>query len=459
MRIRSTTRSVCRVTVLLAAALLMQAVSLILLRCFLGPGWLCRPGALITAVSVIYQGVSPLLLSFPSIGRWNSYQQGISAQSAEDAVFILSAAMLAFTVGYLLARPRMAGISPGDYRTAFRALDWRLLAVASVPAAVLTYTGKGYNSEGVTLGQGASTSSGLAATFFVPLVCLTATALLLRHGTRYLIPVLAAQSLILAAAGERMPVITATVTVFVLLRFARAQLPKGHVTAVLALAAAAALAITGARVQEGRGLYRQDTGITARVSALGKGLIPGPGDGGPGLLAQAATRLDGTGFTAGVLQSVSVGQPRLSPAGVPESLLIAVPSAAWPSKVSHGLALNPAQEEMNDFGLQQVNFLPGLPGLYAGFMSPWILAALLAFLGLLAGWGERWLLREATPARLIILAGAVTAALSFETGLPGMLVQLRAALVLALAVKVLEAARNRRHASGQLPVTHEIYTG
>jgi hypothetical protein len=99
--------------------------------------------------------------------------------------------------------------------------------------------------------------------------------------------------------------------------------------------------------------------------------------------------------------------------------------------------------EINSFGLQQVNYLPTLPGLYIGFLSaPWLIA-FLAFLGLLCGWGERWLYRRCTPVRLVLLAGAVTAALSYETGLPGMLISLRGAAAIALGVKLIEVIRMR----------------
>ena len=125
-----------------------------------------------------------------------------------------------------------------------------------------------------------------------------------------------------------------------------------------------------------------------------------------------------------------------------------MPSSVWPSKLAHGNALNPTVLEINDFGLQQVNFLPTLPGLYIGFLSaPWLIA-FLAFIGLLCGWGERWLYRRCTPARLVLLAGAVTAALWFEKGLPGMLTALRSAVAIAVTVKVIEVVRlrnTRRH--------------
>ncbi len=159
-------------------------------------------------------------------------------------------------------------------------------------------------------------------------------------------------------------------------------------------------------------------------------------------------RLDGTAFTAGILQAVHSGQPRFNPVYVPESLLLTVPSSLWSSKLAHASALNPDSLETGGFGMQQVNFLPTLPGLYAGFLSPPWLVLFLAFLGLLCGLGERWLFRRCSPARFVLLAGAVIAALVYEAGLPAMLVQLRAAAAIAVVVKVTELARGRSTSPG-----------
>jgi hypothetical protein len=125
--------------------------------------------------------------------------------------------------------------------------------------------------------------------------------------------------------------------------------------------------------------------------------------------------------------------------------------------LARGNALNPVALEIAGFGLKSVNFLPGLPGLYAGFLSPAWLALFMGALGLIAGWGERWLLRECTPARLVLLAGAATTAMWFEKGLPDMLLALRAAIVVALAVKVMEAVRARRRRDTSVP-HHEHLT-
>jgi hypothetical protein len=92
--------------------------------------------------------------------------------------------------------------------------------------------------------------------------------------------------------------------------------------------------------------------------------------------------------------------------------------------------------------------MPTLPGLYAGFLTPPWLVIFMGLLGAVFGWLERWLLSECSPARLVMLAGVVIAALSYEEGLPGMLLAVRAAIVVAVAANVLGLARSRRGARG-----------
>ena len=437
-------------SVTLPAALFLEALAVILVRHRLGRRWLRHPVTLVVLASAVYQGLSPALLTIPSIGAWDRFRIGIQPGFIDDATLLTSAGMLAFTIAYLAARPGQAlrAADPAAIRAAARTLDWKWLTAACVPLAVLTYEGRGYNGTATIAGSATPIGSALAVTFFTILVALAAFSFLLRHGTRWFLPVLIAQSAVLAAAGQRSPVITDAIALILLLAAAGARPRPRQLWGAAVIALAAVIAIAGLRAQQGRSLFHQDSGIGTRLSALWEGLtsFAGPSAAGtvsPGLLAQEAARLDGTSFTAGILQAEHAGQPRLSAAYMPESLLLAVPSSVWSSKLAHGSALNPVGLETGDFGLQPVNFLPGLPGLYAGFLSPPWLAVFLAFLGLLCGWGERWLFRCCTPVRLVFLAGAVTAALVYEAGLPAMLVELRAAAAIAATVKVTGLARRR----------------
>ena len=417
--------------------LLLQIASVVLLRCRLGKTWLRRPTVILVLASVVYQGVSPVLLAFPSIGAQDYYRFGVASSYTDEAVLVTSAGMLAFTLAYLLSRPERAQPRQARRASLARALDWRLLALSCAPLAVLTYEGRGYANGSLTIGAGAPPGTVLASSFFVILMALTAFSLVLSKGPQWFLPVLAAQSLLLAAAGERNPVIANAIVLIVLLGHAGQKPSARQLQAAGAVTVLAVLAIGGVRAQQGRSLYYSDNGLGARAAALATGL--GSVGTSHGLLTEAAVRLDATSFAAAVLQSVSYGQPRLSPAGVPESFLLAVPNELWPSKLTHASALNPTVTQINDFGLQPVNFLPGFAGMYAGFLSPPWLIAFLTALGGLAGRGERWLLRSYSPGRFVMLAGALIAALSYEGGMPAMLLQLRSAA--AVAVITLVAAK------------------
>lgn len=420
-----------------------------LLRYRLGRMWLRRPVTLLFLASVLYQGVSQVFLSFPSVAAQAATRDGIAPASTDDAALLESAGMLALAIAYLLTSPQRAKqVGETDAVVLARALDWRLLAVACLPLGFLTYDGRGYNS-GTALGAGTPLDTDLASAFFTMLVVLAALGLILRHGRGWFLPALVGQSVVLAAAGERTPVVVDAIALILMLARAGTRPTAGQLRAAAAVTMVLVLAIAGARAKDGRSLFSSDSGVAARATALGGGIASlghasAGGQGDPGLAAQAATRLDGDAFAGAILQAEHLGQPRLSAAYVPESLLLTVPTALWSSKLSHGLALNPAQLETNDFGLQQINFLVPLPGLYAGFLPPSWLVIFLACLGALFGWAERWLLRSCTPARLVMLAGAVTAALQYEAGLPAMLVTLRTAAAIAVAVRLLEVTQARQ---------------
>ena len=220
------------------SALLLELVSVLLLRHRLGRGWWCRPGSIIVLASVIYNGVSPVLLAFPSIRALDTYRIGIEQSYVDEATLIMAAGMLAFTLAYLATHPERTASKADreDMRQAMRVLDWRVFACALVPLAVLTYEGKGFYNAGPAIGAGASLTTSLSATFFVVLVVLTAFSMLLRFGTRWFLPVLVAQSLLLAAAGARSPIFLDAVALLVLMARAGNRPSVNQVRLALAVA-------------------------------------------------------------------------------------------------------------------------------------------------------------------------------------------------------------------------------
>lgn len=429
-------------TTTLLAALLAQAVCLALIRHRLGRYWLRRPVTLFMLASTVDLGIAPALLAIGSVRTQDGFATGVQRGYTDLADLISSVAMLAFTLAYLLTRPERTGApvrraGPAVLAVLTRVLDWRVLAAACVPLALFTAHGQGYNNGSAT-GEGASLATNLTSTFFVIMIAAAAVALVLRHGTQWFLPALVVQSLLLALAGERTPVIADGLALIIVLLFIGIRLPRRQLAAAAALAVVAMIAINGVRVQQGRDIFYTNSGLTSRVTALGQGLAGGSSVNDammPGFVAQFASREAGVDFPGAILQSMSEGQPRLGAGYVPESLLLAVPSFLWKNKLALGTGINPAQLQINDFGLQQINYIPSMVGTYIGMLSvPWLLV-LFAFVGLVFGWFERWLLRRCTPVRVVLLAGAVASALLYEAGLPTIVIQMRAALVLAVVAK------------------------
>lgn len=441
-------------TALLAIAVLLQVFALVFLRARLGAGWLLRPLVLVVVISVVYNGVTQMLLLWPSVALQDPYRTGVAAVFLPEAALLLAGCTLAMVVAYVLAGPEVfpVGGVAADVPALAWALDWRLLAAADVPLAVITYSGRGYNG-GFTATSGLPVASELAVSFFLLVTVMAAAGLVLRRGPGWLLPALLAQTVVLAAAGERTPVIACGVALVAVTRHAGVRAPRGVVAVAAALIVVAVLAVGGSRYAAGGGrqVYYADTGAAARASALASGLSVSTG----GLADQLAERLDGVSFTAAVLQARSWGDPPLPLAQVPGSLLEAVPSFLWAGKLSHTADLSPAQAEIDDYALWNTNWIPGLAGTYSGYLGwPW-LVLLMAFLGWAAARGERRVLSGCTPARLVMLAGAVQAAFVSDAGLPAMVVSLRAAVVLAVAVRVTVRAREAlagRRAAAAVPV-------
>jgi hypothetical protein len=439
------------VSVTLCIALCLQAASVALMRHRLGRLWLRRPVTLLVLTAVTYNGLAEIVLAVPSIRAWDDNRTGISQASIDHAALITSVGLLALVICYLATRPERCDDGPGPDAAAVAArfLDWRIFAACCLPLAVLAYLGRGYNSDLTSVNS--STSGGLSAEFLVVLVSLAAFSFLLRHGMRWFLPVLIVQSALLAAAGERNPLLVDAIILLLLLAHVGLRPTGRQVGATMALTALAIMALTSYRSEEGRALFMQSSGPTARIEAIGSGLTallhPGTGGNGQaGLVAQAAARLDGNSFAGGVQMGLQSGDHLLGAAAVGESMLVVVPSALWSAKLSHGAGLNPTGTEVRRFGLQQVADaaiapLPTFLGLYLGFLGAGGLIAFLAVLGAAFGWAERWLMRRFTVPRLVALGAAFQASFAYEAGFPTMLVTLRTAAVLAGAVWAVQKAR------------------
>ena len=95
------------------------------MRLRLGRGWLRHPGALLVLVSVACQGVPAVLLRLPGVAQWDDALLGIGPAWLDEAALVTSAAMTAFSAGYLLKTRRLPNGPSGPAR-----LPWVLPALA-----------------------------------------------------------------------------------------------------------------------------------------------------------------------------------------------------------------------------------------------------------------------------------------------------------------------------------------
>jgi hypothetical protein len=115
-------------SVVMWLALILQFCSVALLRIFLGKTWLRRPGAVLVLASVVYDGISQVLLSFPAVAQWDNFRNGIQPGFIAEADLIMSAGMLALSVAFLLTGSRHeTPTSDADTALAATVLDWRVL--------------------------------------------------------------------------------------------------------------------------------------------------------------------------------------------------------------------------------------------------------------------------------------------------------------------------------------------
>ena len=299
----------------LLGALFLQLTAIVLMRHRLGRTWLRRPVTLLVLAAVIYSGLSECLLSFPSVRAWDAYRLGTSQRYIDLATLYMSVGLLSLVACYLLVKPGSVTAAERDSAlvATTRILDWRLCGMACVPLAVLTYRGQGYN-RAAALGA-SNVSNNIAAEFLIILVAFTAFGFLLRHGMRWLIIVLATQSTFLATTGERLPLVAGSVILLILLAHVGLVPSRTQVCVLLILTAVTVMGITGYRTVSGRGVYSQNSNLTERVQAVGVGLYSlshtsNANDTSPGLVTQAAVRLDGNAFAGAVMQSLhSRGAP------------------------------------------------------------------------------------------------------------------------------------------------------
>jgi hypothetical protein len=391
-------------------------------------------------MAIVFHGVSEALIhtaaaqGFRRSPRWSIEQSYI-----DDAALAVSIGLLVAVLGYLtLVSPGTSSPpEPATSTSALWPLDWRLTGLAAVPLLAATVSGNGYGSRSAYSSAPTATLVDLSNTFLVILVVLTAFSFVLKYGRRWLVPVLAVQSLVLAVGGQRSELFVGAAVLLVLLYHMDIRLSRRAVAIALAVATVAALGITSARESVGREYFRDDSGFMGRSRVIADGVVS-PLDPGT-LLSEIAHRFDGNVFAGQVDKSVRAGSAsgQLGVSSILDSFLIVVPSVLYPEKSNSDRARSLEYQLIAERNVVPIDYAPGSIGPYLGAVGRHGLLLLMLLVGLAFALAENWLFRKVTLNRILILATLLQGVLFFAKELVGIAVFLRTGLLMVLIVTVL----------------------
>jgi hypothetical protein len=423
----------------LLAALIMQLLSVCLLRVRLGRRWLGRPFTIFVLMAVVFHGASELIIHAPAAqGHGRSPRWTIEQSYIDDAALAVSTGLFVAVLGYLaLVRPAASSPpNPATVRSALRPLDWRMTGLAAIPLVAATVAGRGYGNGYAYTPTPAAALVGLSNTFLVILVVLTTFSFVVKYGRRWLIPTLAVQSLVLAVGGQRIELFVGAAVLLALLYHVDIRLSRRAVAVALSIATVAALGITSARESVGREYFRDNSGFLGRSKVIAEGALS-PHDP-ASLWNDVAFRFDGNVLAGQVDKSVQAGSEQLGVSSILNSFLISVPSVIYTDKSNSSRARSVEYQAIGELNVVPIDYTPGSIGPYLGAVGRRGLLLLMLLVGLAFALAENWLLRTLTLNRILILASLLQGVLFFSKELGGIVVFLRTGLLLALAMTILK---------------------
>lgn len=427
-------------TALFLISLVIIALSPVVMRVRYGKQWMVRPYGTFVIMAVIYHGFSEILIRWTNAAPLAVYR--VAQTYVDNGMFVASLSLLAMTVGYCIVSTPFPIARTAEVDDLKRAFDWRIFAVLTAPLFLATVHGKGYASGAALTGQGVN-QEGLAIQFFVPMIALTTFSFILRNPKRW-IPAIFVQSVLMAAAGQRLEILVAAITVTALAGRLQMKPSKKQVTVIAAIGLLGLLAISASRAQEGRGVFQTNTGFGARVTALIDGLahptVQSVHGGSP--LAELGLRLDSNSFSGGIMKAFEVDDHApLGWEGPKSSVITMLPSFLDPTKVQDLQAIyyTPKNQARVQLGVYAVDYLEGAVDTYLGNFGPALNIAFDLFVGVALGLLDVVVCRRVTTWRLVGYLLVLQSALFFERGIDQYLVTLRAFIVFAAALWLFSA--------------------
>jgi hypothetical protein len=214
------------------------------------------------------------------------------------------------------------------------------------------------------------------------------------------------------------------------------------------------LAITSARVQEGRINPSSNSSIRVRFIVTGFAHIADESTIHQ-LTSELGYRFDGNTFGAMELAAFATGEPHLGLTPLKDDVLLAIPSFLNPNKDSTDPGTRQEQIYAEErLGLVKFEVAPGvwensLPtqlGITVGYFGPWGMLVAALLLGFIFGRADRWLRRGFSPARVLVGLGLLYCVMDYEnSALDTYTVTFRGILLLLVAVWILQALRKSVH--------------
>ncbi len=446
---------------LIVLGLVIQAIAICLIFARLGRTWPRHIGAIFVVIAVLYHGVGEIFMAlFPG---QDPYRPLIQPRYVDRFVVLISVGILLFAIAYVSAIGRRPSVRPSpqgsDALLTIRLFNWRLMLLITIPLLVLTVGGQGYLSNGGVRGTGGVASTiGFVQQFFIIAIVLSAFGLVMRFGQRWILPVLAAQSLAMALVGERAVLIFGAVMLLYVLSKFGARLGHREMAVGFAVLLIFAWVITSARAAEGR--FNTTAASSLRLNFIADGLSN---------LTSTATRheiaftfgyrLDGNSFGALEVQALENGSSPVGLAPLKNDLLVAVPSFLNPNKDSSDIGTRvekdyvaehlPLTELIVPGGF--LDILPTQLGGLTGIIGVQLMLLVSILLGLAFAAIDLWLRRGLGPIRTLISLGLLYCVLDYEGSWDTYTTTARGIVLLVI---IIGALLGIRHLAGERGFRH-----
>jgi hypothetical protein len=371
----------------------------------------------------------------------NGFRRFISQGAIDDWVLLVSATILVFAIAYvaLIRSAKPISEDPVDGQGYLAGLRLRWLLVLTLPLLALTWQGRGA-LQPVAPGQEASrehyASSGLAGEFLVPLIATIGTIVLVRYGTRWLIPLFTIQGTVLVVAGTRSTIVTACLLSLFGAALCGVKPSRRQVAVLVGLVTFFTFAISATRAAVGREVFTADQGAGERIEGLSEGIGSiASARSREAILDDVVYRFDCNTYGAMVLLSLRRDSPPVGLQTLQNSLMLLVPSFLAPDKLSSTLETRNEEAFLGrQFGIEQrIDWLPSIFGVMLAWFGPAGLLVLAVLLGLLMAWGETKTLRRSTPARWVLAMGLAQGALLYSAGPQSFIILMRGPVLAAFA--------------------------